>query len=109
VIPEQCHPALFDRWQVLVTPVTDDEDRYLSYLVRPGAGCSERTAQVGKHLAGLDSQVTGTDEVAVLVFRFLAGDENQPASGRNNNLGVCQGSGQVLWVDAFECHWGGLR
>jgi hypothetical protein len=32
-----------------------------------------------------------------------------PASGRNNNLGVCQGSGQVLWVDAFECHWGGLR
>jgi hypothetical protein len=76
VIPEQCHPALFDRWQALVTPVTDDEDRYLSYLVRPGAGCSERTAQVGKHLAGLDSQVTGTDEVAVLVFRFLVGDEN---------------------------------
>jgi hypothetical protein len=70
VIPEQSHPALFDRWQALVTPVTDDEDRYLSYLVRPGAGCSERTAKVGKHLAGLDSQVTGTDEVAVLVFRL---------------------------------------
>jgi hypothetical protein len=97
VIPEQCHPALFDGWQALVTPVTDDEDRYLSYLVRPGVGCSERTAQVGKHLAGPDSQVTGTDEVAVLVFRFLAGDENQPASGGNNNLGVCQESGQVLW------------
>ena len=62
VIPEQCHPALFDRWQALVTPVTDDEDRYLSYLVRPGAGCSERTSQVGKYLAGLDSQITGTDE-----------------------------------------------
>jgi hypothetical protein len=106
---EQCHPTLFDRWQALVTPVTDDEDRYLGYLVRPGAGCSERTAQVGKHLAGLDSQVTGTDEVAVLVFRFLAGHEDQPASSRNNNLGVCRGSGQVLWVDAFECHCGGLR
>jgi hypothetical protein len=38
VIPEQRHPALFDRWQALVTPATDDEDRYLSYLVRSGAG-----------------------------------------------------------------------
>jgi hypothetical protein len=73
VIPEKLHPGLFDDWQALVTPVTDD--RYLGDLVRPGTGCSECTAQVGKYLASLDSQVTGTYQVAAFVFRFLAGDE----------------------------------
>jgi hypothetical protein len=47
-------------------------------------------------------QVTETDEVALFIFGFLAGDEDQPASGRDDDMGVGQGSGQVLGIDAFE-------
>jgi hypothetical protein len=82
----------------------NDEDRDLGYLFRLGAGSSQSTAYVGKHLAGLDRQVTGTDEVALFIFGFLAGDKYQPASGRDDDMGVRQGSGQILGIDAFERH-----
>jgi hypothetical protein len=72
VIAEQRHPALLDHRQ-LIAPVVDDEDGDLGHLLRPGAGSRESAAEVGEHLAGLDRQVTGTYEVPVGIFGFLAG------------------------------------
>jgi hypothetical protein len=71
VVPEQRHPGLFDNRQVL-TPVINDVDRDLGYLLRPGTTSSESTAEIGKHLAGLDRQITATDEIALYIFGFLA-------------------------------------
>ena len=67
-------------------------------------GGSEGAAEVGVDLAGLGGQVTGADQVAVNVFGFLAGDEHHPGSGRDDDVGVGGGSGQVFGVDELECH-----
>ena len=80
MIPEQRQQALFDRWQVLV-PVIDDEDRDLCHLLSPGTGGSESTADVVERLAGLDRQITATYEVALTIFGDLSSDKTQPASG----------------------------
>ena len=74
----------------------------LAHLLRSGTGSGEGTTDVGKHLTGLESQITGADEVALLILGFLAGDEHQPASSRDNYMGVRRGSGQVLGIDELE-------
>jgi hypothetical protein len=60
------------------------------------------TAEVGVYLARLGGQVTGTDEVAMNVLGFLAGDEHHPGSGRDDDVGVGGGSGQVFGVDELS-------
>src|ERR1022692_200889 len=95
VIPEQRYPGLFHHRSAL-TSVVEDEDRDLGALLGPGTAGSESAAEVAKRLAGLGRKVTGTDKVAVLVFGFLAGDEYQPGSSRDDDMGVRQGSWQFL-------------
>jgi hypothetical protein len=82
----------------------DDVDRDLGDLFGAGAGGGQGTAEVGVYLAGLGGQVAGTDEVTVNVFGFLAGDEHHPGSGRDDDVGVGGGNGQVFGVDELECH-----
>ena len=67
-----------------------------------GAGGSKSPSEVGEHLARLHRQVTGTDEVASFVLGLLAGDEHQPGAGRDHDMGVPEGSRQVLGVDVLE-------
>jgi hypothetical protein len=76
VIPEQCHPALFDRWQALVTPVTDGEDRYLSYWSGRAPAAVSARPRLASTWRAWTARSPGSTRVAVLVFRFLAGDEN---------------------------------
>jgi hypothetical protein len=85
-------------------PVVNDVDRDLGDLFEAGAGGGQGTAEVGVYLAGLGGQVTRADEVAVNVFGFLAGDKHHPGSGRDDDVGVGGGSGQVLGVDELKCH-----
>jgi hypothetical protein len=47
----------------------NDVDRDLRHLFRSGSDGGEGAADVGEHLAGLGSQVTGTDKVARSVYR----------------------------------------
>jgi hypothetical protein len=108
VIAEQRQPARFDRRQVLA-PVIDDEDRDLGHLLRPSTCGCESTTDVAEHLASLGRRVTGTDEVVVLILGLLPGDEDQPVSGRDDDLRVCRGSGQILGVDEFERHGSPLQ
>ena len=68
------------------------------------AAAAREPSDVAEHLTGLGGEVTGTDEVALLVLRLLAGDEHQPRSGRDHDLRVRLGSGQVFGIDAFESH-----
>ena len=91
MIPEQRHPARFDRRQVLL-PVPNDEDRDPGHLLRPRAGGSESATDVGKRLAGLDRHITSTDQLALTIFGDLAGDENEPASRRGDDMCVRQGA-----------------
>jgi len=95
VIAEQCHPSVLDRRQV-VAPVTHHEDRDLGDLLRSRTGGSESTTDVAEYLASLDPEVTGTDELAVLILGLLPGDEDQFAAGPDDDVRVCRGSGQVF-------------
>jgi hypothetical protein len=103
VISEQRFAARLDRWQVLVT-VINDEDGDLGHLVRPGTRGSESTADVVERLARLNRQITRTDEFALPIFGDLPSDENQPAPGRDDDVGVRLGRSQVSGIDAFEWH-----
>lgn len=49
-------------------------------------------------------EITGTDEVALSIFGYLARDEYQPATSRDDDMGECQGNGYVLGIDARERH-----
>jgi hypothetical protein len=82
----------------------NNEDGDLGHLVTAGTASSESTAEIGEHLASLGRQVTGTDEVALTFIGFLAGDEYQLAASRDDDMGLGQGSGQVLGIDGFERH-----
>jgi len=87
VIPEQRYPTLFDRAQMLIE-VVDDEDRELGDVFRSGAASSEYTPDVGEGLACLHRPDTGTDEVAFVIFGDLASDKDQLGSCRYDNMGV---------------------
>jgi hypothetical protein len=90
-----------------VTAIASTSIRYpgwASDLSGIGAGGGQGAAEVGEDLAGLGGQVTGADEVAVNVLGFLAGDEDQGGSGRDDDVGVGGGSGQVFGVDELKCH-----
>jgi hypothetical protein len=64
-------------------------------VLRPCAGVSESAASVVERPAGLDRQVTATDEIALSIFGDLSRDEDQLASSRDDHMGVCLGSGQI--------------
>ena len=103
VIPEQAHSARFDHRQTL-GPVIDDEDGDPGHMLRPGARGGERTTDVVERLASLNRQITGTDEVALRVFRDLPSYEHQPRPTRNDHVGIRLGSCQVRGIDALERH-----
>ena len=75
----------------------------MRWSVRPSEAGEASQTTGGPMIAG-SSQVAGSDKVAVNVFRFLAGDEHHPDSGRDDDVGVGGGSGQVFGVDELECH-----
>jgi hypothetical protein len=105
VLAEQVFSGLLDDRQAL-GPVVNDVDRDLGNVSGAGAGGVEGAAEVGEDLAGLGGQVSGTDEVAVSVLGFLAGDEDHRGSGRDDDVGVGRGNGQAFGVDELECHKG---
>ena len=84
----------------------DDVDRDPAHLLRSGSGGREGTADVGERLAGLGGQVAGADEVSLSVVGHLPGDEHQPASARDDDLGVGLRCRQLLGVDELERHVG---
>ena len=55
-------------------------------------------------MACLDCQVAGADEVALRVLGDLAGDEDQPAAGRDDDLRVRLWRRQVGRVDEVQGH-----
>ena len=87
VIAEHAGASLLDHGQVL-GPVMYYVDGDLGDLPSVGAGGREGAAEVGEYLPGLGGQVSGTDQVAVSVFGFLAGDEYRLAPGRDDDVGV---------------------
>ena len=101
---EERHASRFDRRQAFGS-VPDDEDRDLGHLLRVSTAGSQGSADVGERLAGLGRQVAGTDEAALGVIGDLAGDEDQPAAGRGDDMGVRLGGRQVIGIDAFERHY----
>jgi hypothetical protein len=103
VVPEQRYPTLFDRAQMFIA-VVDDEDRELGDVLRSGAASSERTPNVGERLAGLHRQVTGTDEVAFVIFGDLTSDKDQLGSRRDDNVAVGLGRRKITGIDGFDRH-----
>jgi hypothetical protein len=98
VVLKQLDPGRFDSRQVLV-PVIDDEDGELDYPVRPGARAGERSTDVVECPTRLNRQVTGADDVALIILGDLPSNEHQPAAGRDNDLGVGLRRGEVLGID----------
>jgi hypothetical protein len=47
----------------------------------------------------LNRQVTGADDVALIILGDLPSNEHQPAAGRDNDLGVGLRRGEVLGID----------
>src|SRR5262245_48381747 len=103
VIPVHPNPTLIDHWQVLIL-VLHDEDRDLGHLIGPGTGRRERTTDVGERLARLNCHVTSANEVALSVLGYLAGDEHQHASTRDDDLRVRPWNRQAIGIDAFKRH-----
>src|SRR5205823_4400199 len=101
----QVFSGLLDDRQAL-RPLVNDVDRDLGDLSGASAGGVEGAAEVGEDLAGLGGQVSWTDEVAVSVLGFLAGDEHHGGSGRDDDVGVGGGSRQAFGVDELQCHKG---
>jgi hypothetical protein len=98
VVAEQAYPGLLDDRQVLA-PVVNDVDRDLGDVFGAGTGGGEGAAEVGVDLARLGGQVTRTDQVAVDVLGFLAGDEDHPGPGRDDDVAVGGGNGQAAITD----------
>lgn len=65
VISEQTYLGRFDDRHVFVALVVDDIDGDLADLLRPGAGSSQRTAEIAKRQARLSRKITLTNELAV--------------------------------------------
>jgi hypothetical protein len=101
--PEDGDPGLRDDRQVL-GPVIDDVDGDPGHLLRGGSDGGESAADVGERLMGLRGQIARADEVALRVVGGLSGDEDQPAPGRGDDVGVALRRVQILGVDELERH-----
>ena len=77
VVTEDRDPGLRDLRYVL-RPVPNDVNRDPGHMLRSGTCGGEAAADVGERLAGLSSQVAGTDKIALSVVGYLSGDEHQP-------------------------------
>src|SRR5436189_1693713 len=81
-----------------------DVDRDLGHLVRQSSSSSEGVANVDERLAGLSSQVPETDKLAVFIVGHLSGYEYEPGTGRDDDLGIAQRPGQLVWLYQLESH-----
>ena len=104
VISEQRHSTLFNRRQVLL-PVVDDEDPDFvtcSGLARAG---SEQRGDVLERLARLNRRITRANEVAPTMPRPpRPATKTRPRSSRDDDMGIRLGGGEVRGIDAFERH-----